>query len=424
MKPAFAGSTPPKERPPHRANDEAVKGKRNKNRKDKQTDLPRRQARFTSNRQRASRRLAQLYRLAIILRAAGEILPLSPWLRVLADALSSAKPGPINEPGSLHGRWFGLDFLTLKRAAEKCGFDASDTELEKALNAALRYRSNLAARSKRLATIPMRGDKIARLLGITAEVRKQAAAWSIGAIDQGAEERKALGHAGDLSRWERIRRTKGQRPRADYLAGSVEASKPWIELGISRATWFRRKAASEQVNLSSDPEPGETDRARETGSHGAISPKVTRVACGVVSRPLGAAHSRSHQGHPALSPSRRSERWKSQHRLLPADTRTVGEEGNWQTPLLATIRSRRCTDAPEVAQARVIPRVAGIDPRVRSHAARTCVGGHFVNRLGKVATGLAGALFGPDSYRGTENSPLTLCNSPSDRFRIEGRAAA
>jgi hypothetical protein len=32
-------------------------------------------------------------------------------------------------------------------------------------------------------------------------------------------------------------------PRADYLARSVEAAKPWVALGISRATWYRRRSA-------------------------------------------------------------------------------------------------------------------------------------------------------------------------------------
>lgn len=29
-------------------------------------------------------------------------------------------------------------------------------------------------------------------------------------------------------------------PREEYLANSVSRSKPWLALGISRATWYRR----------------------------------------------------------------------------------------------------------------------------------------------------------------------------------------
>lgn len=30
------------------------------------------------------------------------------------------------------------------------------------------------------------------------------------------------------------------RPRAEYLANSITKAEPWVAMGISRATWYRR----------------------------------------------------------------------------------------------------------------------------------------------------------------------------------------
>jgi hypothetical protein len=37
------------------------------------------------------------------------------------------------------------------------------------------------------------------------------------------------------------RREQGTKPRAEYLAASVQQAKPWEADGVSRATWYRRQ---------------------------------------------------------------------------------------------------------------------------------------------------------------------------------------
>jgi hypothetical protein len=42
---------------------------------------------------------------------------------------------------------------------------------------------------------------------------------------------------------ERQRRQKGATLRSEYEAKSIARAKPWVAEGISRMTWYRRKAA-------------------------------------------------------------------------------------------------------------------------------------------------------------------------------------
>lgn len=41
-------------------------------------------------------------------------------------------------------------------------------------------------------------------------------------------------------RMEKHRRNKGVVSREEYLTNSISSKKPWLELKISRATWYRR----------------------------------------------------------------------------------------------------------------------------------------------------------------------------------------
>jgi hypothetical protein len=52
------------------------------------------------------------------------------------------------------------------------------------------------------------------------------------------EERKRK----ERERKRRARRQAGAQPRAGYLASAAKADKPWIALGTSRRTYYRRKA--------------------------------------------------------------------------------------------------------------------------------------------------------------------------------------
>jgi uncharacterized OsmC-like protein len=50
-------------------------------------------------------------------------------------------------------------------------------------------------------------------------------------------EREALHQA----RKQQKRRKQGMKPRAEYLAASVQQATPWKADGVSRATWYRRQ---------------------------------------------------------------------------------------------------------------------------------------------------------------------------------------
>jgi len=40
------------------------------------------------------------------------------------------------------------------------------------------------------------------------------------------------------------RRAQGTKSRAEYEANSLSRNKPWLALGISRRTWYRRRGTS------------------------------------------------------------------------------------------------------------------------------------------------------------------------------------
>jgi hypothetical protein len=79
-------------------------------------------------------------------------------------------------------------------------------------------------------------------LRVTNEERERLGVWQIGPCDMSkddlAEQRKAKARL----RMKARRRSQGKVSRAAYLAQFRDRQKPWIAQGISRRTWFRRKA--------------------------------------------------------------------------------------------------------------------------------------------------------------------------------------
>ena len=84
-----------------------------------------------------------------------------------------------------------------------------------------------------------RADRLAWRLGLNSADRAALKITTIGAIDANKGQRQAQRREAARALREAKRRAQGAKPRADYLA-AVAAPKPWISLGISRATWFRR----------------------------------------------------------------------------------------------------------------------------------------------------------------------------------------
>lgn len=87
-----------------------------------------------------------------------------------------------------------------------------------------------------------RADKLGWRLWLTEADRAALRITTIGAIDLGKAERteRRRDHHRKLALAKR--RAQGAKPRAEYLA-SVKTEKPWIALGISRRTWYRRRVA-------------------------------------------------------------------------------------------------------------------------------------------------------------------------------------
>jgi hypothetical protein len=98
-----------------------------------------------------------------------------------------------------------------------------------------------------------KADALAWRLRLTKEQRTMLGITTIGAIDENKAARTKRRRAKDRQRKENARRAKGVKPRATYEGQSTSKAKPWLEEGISRAQWYRRRAR-------------ETDPSNETGA--------------------------------------------------------------------------------------------------------------------------------------------------------------
>jgi hypothetical protein len=79
-------------------------------------------------------------------------------------------------------------------------------------------------------------DNLARFLGLTYVQREKLGIKTIGSIDVKKRARKELRKRQDRLTKEAKRRVAGMRPQSE----SLSATKPWGQLGMSRAAWYRR----------------------------------------------------------------------------------------------------------------------------------------------------------------------------------------
>ncbi len=206
-----------------------------------------------SYRQSASLKLAQLYRCAGVMRASGEIVDAGPWLKVLANLLSAAPAGPIGKRRGRHApdRW-ELSYTTLLVAAERCGLEVSEDEIEQQVLETGAWRHKESQRIGREHYAQMRADKIGELLGITEEIRREAEAWNIGTFGGSPNARAEAARERHRLRDERRRRDEGATPRSE----SLNRAKPWESAGVSRATWYRRQGKEGAHPPDDDPPDG------------------------------------------------------------------------------------------------------------------------------------------------------------------------
>jgi len=155
----------------------------------------------------------------------------------------------------------------LMNCAERMGGKISEAEASAILEEASITRKHLSA------------DNLARFLGITYAQRQALHLTTIGSIDVGRRARKELRKRRDRMAKEAKRRACGLRPQS----GSLSATQPWREEGMSRATWYRQNKArirrettlSAAIFLSSEDKVVSPKR-EEGPSEGRFAPKEGR----------------------------------------------------------------------------------------------------------------------------------------------------
>jgi hypothetical protein len=91
-----------------------------------------------------------------------------------------------------------------------------------------------------------KADKLALRLNLYEIERDRLAISTIGAVDLDKADRLDRRRERARQRDKARRRRKGAKPRREYEDDSISSTKPWLTLGMSRATWYRAgKPASE-----------------------------------------------------------------------------------------------------------------------------------------------------------------------------------
>lgn len=93
-------------------------------------------------------------------------------------------------------------------------------------------------------------ESAGKALQVTADERQGLNAWSLDAVDEPASQRRArLAKERREAQAERMRakrRADGRKPRKVYEGHSLEKTRPWEALGMSRRTYFRQRNLSDQ----------------------------------------------------------------------------------------------------------------------------------------------------------------------------------
>lgn len=93
-----------------------------------------------------------------------------------------------------------------------------------------------------------RADRLGWKLRLRQAERDALGIRTIGAFDQGRIARATERRAKNRAAKEAKRRAAGAQPRDQYLASQRATPRPWIELGISRATYFRRRGRTASLS--------------------------------------------------------------------------------------------------------------------------------------------------------------------------------
>jgi hypothetical protein len=116
----------------------------------------------------------------------------------------------------------------------------------------------------------MKDDELAEALEVTDEIRARYGWRTIGAIDVDEEQRKAINREKDRKRKEAERRANGVEPRKQFESTSKARTKPWVALGVSESTYYRRLSKEQQAAaaaINSDRGVSETNFLSLSGTH-------------------------------------------------------------------------------------------------------------------------------------------------------------
>jgi len=119
-------------------------------------------------------------------------------------------------------------------------------------------------------------ESIGRMMGITEAIRRDLKIWNLSAIDAPPSKAKADARrkAKRLAK-ERARRKRGSISRQEYLDRSLTKLRPWVELGISRRTWERRRKSGAIKTAVASAHGVSQVRVSQVGAAGAESDKIT-----------------------------------------------------------------------------------------------------------------------------------------------------
>jgi hypothetical protein len=107
-----------------------------------------------------------------------------------------------------------------------------------------------------------KSETLGKLLRLTGAEWKLLRTRTIAPIDMTKDERRQDSQLRHRERMKVKRRQAGQKTRAEYLAGSLSQTKPWVADGISRRTWERRRAMTQVCSNKDKYEQSQLATAR------------------------------------------------------------------------------------------------------------------------------------------------------------------
>jgi hypothetical protein len=87
-------------------------------------------------------------------------------------------------------------------------------------------------------------EELGRRHMVTQGQRERLGLRQIWPVDMDVDQMKAFRKAKANQRKRDKRRKAGAKPRAEYEADSINRTKPWLEAGVSRRTWYRKRGTS------------------------------------------------------------------------------------------------------------------------------------------------------------------------------------